>query len=137
MPKQPPNTTVYGEKPRTYMVSGGDGTTWEAKRDGKSWVASPVWWSNRHGAMSPVTSDTLKSLARALDMRTKPQPLEVTMPTPLTINDKRHAVAEDLYQSVTEDCGARSSLVDNYIDTKTDEEIEQMYLDAELGEEDE
>ena len=48
------------------------------------------------------------------------------------INEMREAVGDDLYDSVTNDRRTRSWLVDEFIKTKTDEEIEQMYHDAGL-----
>jgi hypothetical protein len=49
-----------------------------------------------------------------------------------SINEMRETVGDDLYDRVTNNRQTRSWLVNEFIKTKTDEEIRQMYHDAGL-----
>jgi hypothetical protein len=50
-----------------------------------------------------------------------------------SIEDLRKSVADDLYDTVTNDRNARSGMVDEYVGRHDDAEVYQMYLDADLG----
>ena len=52
----------------------------------------------------------------------------------LTIEEMRRHVADDLYDTVTNDRRMRSVLVDQTVDRMSDDEIREAYEDAGLGE---
>lgn len=54
--------------------------------------------------------------------------------TGITIEQKRQELGDDLYDSAKNVRGTLSRLVDRYVATLTDEEVEQAWIDARLVE---
>lgn len=52
----------------------------------------------------------------------------------LTIKEMRKAVADDLYDTLTNDSRYRSSIATEIVAQKSDLEVRQMYSEAGLGE---